>query len=156
MKTYLRLPFVALLACMAFAAGNATAGTAEDLQIVFSSYHKALLAGDSDGMLKWTVKSRRDAFAKFSAAQRNDAMAFAVASTPKTYKATTWIIEPNRRDATLYLIADVTDKGKTEPLYGSVVYEKEGDSWKVQQAGAAFSIRLPRQPRRWRNPPLQG
>ena len=120
---------------MTFAAGNAAAGTAEDLQTVFRNFHKAVLANDLDELLKWEVKSRSDAFAKASAAQRDEAMAYTVKSTPKTYKVTGSIIEPNGRDATLYLSADVTDKGKTETLYGSVVFEKESGAWKVAAAG---------------------
>ena len=135
MHRHYGLPLFALMACMAFAASNAAASIAEDLQTVFGNYHKAVLASDLDGMLKWSVKSRSDAFAKASAAERNEAMAFTVKSTPKTYKAKGSIIEPNGRDATLYLSADVTDKGKTEALYGSVVFEKEGDTWKVAAAG---------------------
>ncbi|MDH5264320.1 MAG: hypothetical protein OEX21_06195, partial [Betaproteobacteria bacterium] len=108
---------------------------AVNLQDVFRNYHKAVLATNLDDVLKWSVKSRSDAFAKASAAERNEAMAFTVKSTPKTYKVTGSIIEPNGRDATLYLSADVTDKGKTEPLYGSVVFEKEGSTWKVAAAG---------------------
>ena len=135
MNRHLGLPFLALLACMTFSAGNAAAGTAEDLQAVFRNYHKAELANDLDEMLKLSVKSRRDAFAKASAAERDAAMAYTAKSTPKTYKVTGSIIEPNGRDATLYLSADATDKGKTETLYGSVVFEKEGGTWKVAAAG---------------------
>lgn len=111
--------------------GGAAAGTEEDLQAAFRNYHKAVLASDLDEMLKWSVKSRGDAFAKASAAQRDEAMAFAVKSTPKAYKVTGSIIEPNGRDATLYLSAD----GKTEAPYGSVVFENEGGAWKVAAAG---------------------
>ena len=130
MNRHLGLPLLALMACMTFAAGNAAAGTAEDLQAVFRNYHSAVLATDLDEMLKWSVKSRSDAFAKASAAERNDAMASAARSMPKTYKVTGSIIEPNGRDATLYLSADVTDKP-----YGSVVFEKEGGTWKIAAAG---------------------
>ena len=137
MNRHLGLPFLALLACMTFSAGNAAAGTAEDLQAVFRNYHKAELANDLDEMLKLSVKSRRDAFAKASAAERDAAMAYTAKSTPKTYKVMSSIIEPNGRDATLFLIADATDKGKTETPYGSVVFEKEGDTWKI--AAAAWS-----------------
>ena len=135
MNRHLGLPFLALVACMTFAAGNAAAGIAEDLQTVFRNFHKAVLATDIDEMLKWSVKSRGDAFAKASAAERNEAMASTAKSTPKTYKVTGSIIEPNGRDATLYLSADVTDKGKTETLYGSVVFVNEGGSWKIAAAG---------------------
>ena len=134
MNRHLGLPFLALLACMTFSAGNAAAGTAEDLQAVFRNYHKAELANDLDEMLKLSVKSRRDAFAKASAAERDAAMAYTAKSTPKTYKVMGSIIEPNGRDATLFLIADATDKGKTETPYGSVVFEKEGDTWKIAAA----------------------
>ena len=113
----------------------AAASTAEDLQTVFRNFHKAVLATDIDELLKWSVKSRSDAFAKASAAERDGEMARAAKSTPKTYKVTGSIIEPNGRDATLYLNADVTDKGNTETLHGSVVFEKEGGAWKVAAAG---------------------
>jgi hypothetical protein len=135
MNRHLGLSFLALMACMTFAAGNAATSTAEDLQTVFRNFHKAVLATDIDEMLKWSVKSRSDAFAKASAAERNEAMATTVKSTPKTYKVTGSIIETNGRDATLYLSADLNDKGKTETLYGSVVFEKEGGTWKVAAAG---------------------
>jgi predicted small secreted protein len=137
MNRHLGLPFIALLACMTFSAGNAAAGTAEDLQAVFRDYHKAELANDLDEMLKLSVKSRRDTLAKASAAEREAAMAYAAKSTPKTYKVTGSIIETNGRDATLFLIAGATDKGKTEMPYGSVVFEKEGDTWKIAAAGWA-------------------
>ena len=135
MNRHLGLSFLALMACMTFAAGNAAAGTAEDLQTIYRNYHKAVLANDINEMLKWSVKWRSDAFAKISASEKGDAVAFAAKSTPKTYKMTGWIIEPNGRDATLYLSSDVTDKGKTETFYGSVVFENEGGSWKVAAAG---------------------
>lgn len=119
------------------AKGNpaAAASTAEDLQTVFRNYHQAMLATDIDEVLKWSVKWRNDAFARASAAERDEAIASTAKSTPKTYKVTGSIIEPNGRDATLYLNADMTDKGKTETLYGSVVFEKEGGAWKVAAAG---------------------
>jgi hypothetical protein len=135
MNRHLGITFLALVACMTFAAGNAAASAEEDLQTVFRNFHKAVLATDLDEMLKWSVKSRSDAFAKASAAERDGAMAFTAKSTPKAYRVTGSIVEASGRDATLYLIADVTDKGNAETMYGSVVFEKEGGAWKVAAAG---------------------
>ena len=127
----LRLTTIALAsAAVLFSGCAAAASTAEDLQTVFRNFHKAVLATDVDEMLKWSVKSRSDAFAKASAAERVEAVASTAKSTPKIYKVTGSIIEPNGRDATLFLSADVT-----ETPYGSVVFEKEGGAWKVAAAG---------------------
>jgi uncharacterized RDD family membrane protein YckC len=108
---------------------------AEDPETVFSNYHKAVLANDIDEMLKWSVKSRSDAFAAATAEQRKEAMASTAKSMPKTYKVTGSLIERNGTDAALRMSAEVTDKGKTETMYGSAVLEKEGGGWKVAAAG---------------------
>ncbi len=134
MNRHFGLRLLALLACMIFSAGNAAAGTPEDLQAVYRSYHNAELARNFDEMLKFTVRSRRNTFAKLSPAERDAALAYTIESTPKSYRVTGTIVEPNGRDATLYLIIDGADKGKSDTPYGSVVFEKEGDTWKIAAA----------------------
>ena len=74
---------IALASAAVLFSGGAAAGTEEDLQAVFRSYHRAELAGDLDEMLKWMVKSRSDAFAKASAAERSAVMADSAKSTPR-------------------------------------------------------------------------
>lgn len=120
-----------LAALLALLPGAAAA--ADEPEIVYAKYHRAVMSNDIDEMQKWVIARRSAELQSASASTRTAALTLAQYMVPRAYAVQRKIVTPNGR-ATL-IVSGPWDGGqqKLDTVYGTVKMQWENAEWKVDE-----------------------
>jgi hypothetical protein len=121
--------FLALLALAALFGAAARAD--DDPEMVYRKLHRAALAADLDGMLKYSTEARRAEISSKAGSQV--AVRMMGALLPKTFKVVRASISPNGGAAELRATGMHALVGAPAPMYGTVSLLKESGEWRVDR-----------------------
>lgn len=120
-----------LLLVLSFAAG-----AAEEPEVVYGKFHRAIATGNLDEVMKYAPAARRAELAAMSAAQKDAQIKMLSVMLPKAFTLMSKNVAPNGQRARLV----VTGPGgnplggqRPETMYGDVKMIVEGGEWKVEE-----------------------
>lgn len=117
-----------VLACQAFAA--------DEPEIVYGKFHRAIAAGNLEEMMRYAPAARRAEVAAMSAAQKDAQMKMLSMLMPKAFTLVDKRLAPGGRNARLIVTGPgetVIAGGAKEPMYGRVRMVQEAGEWKVDE-----------------------
>jgi hypothetical protein len=126
----MRLWGIALLVviCNAFAA--------DEPEVVYGKFHRAIAAGNLEEMMRHAPAARRAEVAAMSAAQKDAQIKMLSMLMPKAFTLVAKRFAPGGRNARLIVTGPgetVIAGGAREPMYGRVRMVQEGGEWKVDE-----------------------
>jgi len=126
------------LAALALAAAQPLAAAADDEpEAVYAKYHRAVLAGNVEEVLRTGTEAQRAQMASKSAAQNAAQLKAMAATMPPTYALRGTILDPSGQNARLYLSGPgaAPAGGTPATLYATVFMVMQRAEWKVAAAG---------------------
>jgi len=123
---------IALFALLSLAAAPARA--ADEPEVVYGKYHRAVMAGDLEEMLKHGPAQRRSEMRGLSESHREAALKMARFMMPRAFSLQKKSVSPKGR-ATL-IVSGPGDLGqqKMGTIYGTIELMLEGGEWKVDES----------------------
>ena len=129
----MRLPAVAAFLFLLLTAVGARA--ADEPEVVYGKFHRAVMAGDLDEMLKYGPAQRRAELQTTSASTREAALKMAQFMMPRAFALQWKTVQSNGRGATLIVSGPWADEGqRLQTMYGTVRMLLENGEWKVDEA----------------------
>jgi len=129
----MRLPTVIALLVLLPLAALPVRG-AEEPEAVYAKFHRAVMAGDLDEMLKYGPAPRRAEMHSMSGASREAALKMAQFMMPRAFTLQRKTVQANGR-ATLIVSGPWAGGGqKLETMYGIVRMVTENNEWKVDES----------------------
>lgn len=137
-----RAQWIAAALALAAAPPAAAAGD-EEPEAVYAKFHRAILAGDAEEMLRHGIEAQRAQMAAMSAGQKSAQVKLIGALMPPTYELRAKVVAPAGQSARLFLSGPgkALAGGKPETLYATVFMVLQRAEWKV--AAASWSNRDP-------------
>src|SRR5690349_18470447 len=127
--------FRALSAGLCLAAAF-TAAAADEPDVVYGKFHRAIASGNLEETLRYAPAARRAEVATMSAAQKDAQMKMLSMLMPKAFTLVDKRIAPGGKQARLIVTGPgetVIAGGGKEPLYGRVRMVQESSEWKVDE-----------------------
>ena len=114
----------------------ATAIAAEEPEAVYAKFHRAVVAGDLEEMLRYATDAQRNELAAMSAAQKTASVKMIAALMPRSYVLKDKSINPDSQGARLVLsgAGPVMLGDKPETLYGTIKMVMQRGDWKVGES----------------------
>jgi hypothetical protein len=107
---------------------------AEEPEAVYAKFHRAVMAGDLDEMLKYGPAPRRAEMQSMSEASKEAALKMAQFMMPRAFTLQRKTVQANGR-ATLIVSGPWAGEGqKLETMYGIVRMVTENNEWKVDES----------------------
>lgn len=119
---------IALIAMICAFTGVSSA--ADTPQQVYAKYHKAMIAGDFDGSVKYLVESVRETLNKMDPSKRKAAFERGRQRMPRNYNVLKCRIKQGKADLLLSGIAK-SEAGKPLKSNGFVKMRKQGGQWRI-------------------------
>jgi hypothetical protein len=109
---------------------------ADEPEVVYGKFHRAVMAGDLEEMLKYGPAQRRAEILGLSASSKEAALRMAQFMMPRAFALNWKTVQANGRAATLIVSGPWADEGTTklETMYGTVRMLLENGEWKVDEA----------------------
>jgi len=108
---------------------------AEEPEAVYAKFHRAVMAGDLDEMLKYGPAPRRAEMQGMSASSKDAALKMAQFMMPRAFTLQRKTVQANGRGATLIVSGPWAGGGqRLETMYGIVRMVTENDEWKVDES----------------------
>ena len=120
-----------LLLLVAFAAG-----AAEEPEVVYGKFHRAIATGNLDELLKHAPAARRAEMAGMSDAQKDAQIKMLSMMLPKAFTLMSKSVAPNGQSARLVVTGPgqpIIQGARPETMYGNVKMIVEGGEWKVDE-----------------------
>jgi hypothetical protein len=118
---------------MLFALFCAGAVAQEDPEAVYAKLHRAMLAGNTDEVLRYGTAAQQAELAKMPKEQKEAAIGIMAKMLPATYTITEKTIAPDGNSAVLRGTGVVDLIGKSDS-YLLANFKKEGGVWKVEKS----------------------
>jgi len=111
----------------------AAALAAEEPEVVYGKFHRAIVSGDLDGMLDYAIAAQRREIANMSAAQRTAQVKMMAVLMPRAVVLKDKSVNADGKSARLLMsgMGQTLVGDKPETLWGSIRMVVEGKDWKV-------------------------
>lgn len=108
---------------------------AEEPELVYAKFHRAVAAANLEEMVRYGPAARRDELASMSAAQKDAVLKMASSMMPRAFTVRSKVVNPGGRSARLVLSGTGENRlnGRPETLYGEITLVMEGGEWKVDE-----------------------
>lgn len=109
---------------------------ADEPEVVYGRFHRAIASGNLEEMMRYAPAARRAEVAVMSAAQKDAQMKMLSMLMPKAFTLVNKRIAPGGQSARLIVTGPgetVIAGGAKEPMYGRVRMVQEGGEWKVDE-----------------------
>jgi len=106
---------------------------AQDAEAAFAGFHRAILAGDAEGMMRYVPSAQRPELARLSPEQKSAQLQTMGALMPRSFLLRRKTMDANSQGANLIVSGPgkVLVGGKPVTMYGVIRMALEGGEWKV-------------------------
>lgn len=108
-----------------------------ELAAIYHDYHKAVLSGDLDAIMKFVTREKRQEMegmlAQADASQKAMLMQMMQAMVPTDYAVTGSALTSDGESATLSLKGSINFMGNHTQSEGTVSFKREGNTWRINK-----------------------
>lgn len=108
---------------------------ADEPEVVYGKFHRAIASGDLDGVMEHAPAARRAEIAAMSGAQKDAQIKMLSMMLPKAFKLVSKNVAPDGKRARLLVTgpSQPPEGGRAQAMYGDVKMVNEGGVWKVEE-----------------------
>ena len=107
---------------------------ADEPEVIYAKFHRAVMAGELEEMLKYGPAQRRAEMQSLSASSKDAALKMAQFMMPRAFTLQRKTVQANGRGATLVVSGPWMAEGqRSETMYGTVRMLTENGEWKVDE-----------------------
>jgi len=124
-----------MLAAIVFLLLSSASFAADEPEVVYAKFHRAVMAGDLAEMLKYGPAQRRAEIQGLSDSSKEAALKMAQFMMPRAFALQWKTVQANGRGATLIVSGPWADESeRLRTMYGTVRMLNENGEWKVDEA----------------------